>query len=59
MDLSLNYRIGINMCPVIFWWTLLVLAVLPMVELDEVADGVQEHFDRPVSCLDRFKSICL
>ena len=37
----------------------MVLAELPMVELVEVAEGVREHLDHPVSGWDRFKSICL
>ena len=32
---------------------------LTMVKRDEVAEGVWEHLDHPVSCWDRFKSICL
>ena len=37
----------------------MVLAVLTMVELVEVAEGVREHLDHPVSGWDRLKSICL
>ena len=42
-----------------FLWTQVVLAELPMVELDEVTEGVQEPLDHPVSHWDCFKSICL
>ena len=35
-----------------------VLAELPRVELDKVAEGVREHLDHPVPRWDRFKSIC-
>ena len=42
-----------------FLWTQVVLAELLMVELDEVAEGVQEPLDHPVSRWDCIKSICL
>ena len=31
-----------------------LLAVLPMVELDEVAEGFREHLDHPRTILNRF-----
>ena len=36
----------------------MVLDELPMVELHEVAEGVREHLDHPVSRWDQFISIC-
>ena len=48
-----------NMSRINFWWTQVVLAELPMVELDKVAEGVREPIDHPVSHWDSFKSICL
>ena len=43
--LSLNYRISPCVMSIL-------LAVLAMVELDEVAEGVQEHLDHPGTVLN-------
>ena len=39
-------KIFINIYHVNFWYTLLALAVLARVELDKVAEGIQEHHDQ-------------
>ena len=47
-----------NMSRINFWWTQVVLAELPMVELDKVTEGVREPLDHPVSHWDCFQLIC-
>ena len=44
----------IDMCHVKFLLTYLVLAVLPLVDLIEVAEGVLEHYDHLGNILNRF-----